>query len=151
IKSLQEYYDPVAGTGRLPEQSYKPGQAVGLSLYLRTAPTGAVLAEGSAKWTVGVRLLDAKGKVVQRLDNEPVSSWHVWPPGMWYSHAFLAGVYNVPLSQGVAPGTYRLKLTIYDAASGKALRVSTAPAAPPGAGGSPPIEELELGVLQVSP
>jgi len=143
IRSLQDYYDPVAGTGRLPATSYRPGQAIGLSLYLRVPPAGAALAAaGSEKWTVGVRLQDARGNVVQRLDIQPVSNWHIWVPRLWYDNAFLAGVYNVPLAQGLSPGTYDLKLTIYDAAGGRTLPVSTT---------SPPGQEVDLGTLEIAP
>lgn len=141
ISSITGYYDPAVGSGMAKDRASHPGAAVGLSLYWH-APAGGKSIDGD--YSVGVRLIAPTGDTVQKLDIGPVSSWHVWPTWQWYPNAYLAGVYNVPLPANLAPGAYRLNVTLYSTSTGRPLPIAGAGTA------ANPQDYLDIGAIAVS-
>ena len=90
-----------------------PGDTVALTLYwqVETQPDRA--------YTVFVHLLDSTGETVTQVDRWPANS----PSDTWAAGQVMVDEYALVLPADVHPGSYRLRIGLYDAVSGVRLAV----------------------------
>jgi hypothetical protein len=145
LTSTQVLLDPASS---LPGGSYSPGEAIGLNLYYRAERDGTPSDPG---WQVWIHLVDpATGATVAQLDAAPISGllrnypyvqqiFH--PVSQWHRGEMVAGVYNLALPGGLAPGSYRLETGLWVPPNG------------PGAVFTPPTgaasDRIVLGTIEV--
>jgi hypothetical protein len=96
----------------------RAGGILGLTLYWR--PTAAL----DADFTVFVHVLDAQGRTVAQRDTPPVGGRS--PTSGWQPGQIVIDPANVPLPAGLAPGTYRVVVGLYQPADGRRLPVQPA-------------------------
>ncbi len=122
LAKATDYYDPATEPLAPANARYNAGQAVGLNLYWRSLKEGK---GDNRNWTVAVHVTDTKGAVVAQVDVVPFSHGRSRPVSEWYKDEFLDGTYNVALPPSLAPGSYHLTVSLYDAPTGPALPVTT--------------------------
>jgi 4-amino-4-deoxy-L-arabinose transferase-like glycosyltransferase len=148
LSSKDERYDPADGPVPTRE-GYVPGGAVGLNLYWRALKDGSMFQPQSHNWTVAVHLVNDRGDIVSQVDVVPLSNGRMRPVHEWYESEFLAGSYNLALPPELPPGTYTIRLALYDQTNGASLPVTTS-----GLDGSmhnPSGAFVELGRIVVTP
>jgi hypothetical protein len=92
------------------------GDRLALTLYWQA------LVPPAADYTVFVHVLDGNGKIVAQYDGQPLGGdlpTRAWPPGYTVVDAI-----SIPIPPALAPGTYRLAVGLYDAATGTRLSLS---------------------------
>lgn len=96
----------------------RPGEALALNLYWR--------AEGTTEtsYAVFVHLVGPDGEIVAQRDQPPAGGGR--PTTSWLPGEIVADAYNLTVPAGAEPGLYRLRLGLYDPASGRRLPVRPA-------------------------
>jgi hypothetical protein len=104
---------------RLPQTTLRPGETLPVTLYWRgEQPT-------SVNYSVFVHMVDEYGLIVAQRD--VLHGPGVYPTSQWSPGVQFADTYALPLPSGAfAPATARLKVGLYDYATGQRLPVSTA-------------------------
>jgi hypothetical protein len=98
------------------------------------------LAETGANYKITLQLLDAVGQVAAQVDSEPVGGAR--PTSGWRPGDEITDPYGLAIPLATPPGSHRLILAVYDAATGDRLPIPTEA----GVG-----DHLELGALRIDP
>jgi hypothetical protein len=93
-----------------------PGEQLALRLTWLAADTT------TTSYTAFVHLVGPDGTIAAQLDQVPGAGTR--PTTSWFPEEIIADYYLLQLPVDAAPGTYRLRLGLYDAASGQRLPVS---------------------------
>jgi 4-amino-4-deoxy-L-arabinose transferase-like glycosyltransferase len=112
----------------------QPGEILAFTLYWQA------LARPAHDYTVFVHVLDAAGQTVAQADAPPVAG--TYPTGLWAASETLADRRHLLLPAGLAPGEYRVRIGLYDPASGQRLPVL-------GESGNPTGDSITLPALRV--
>jgi hypothetical protein len=112
----------------------RPGEILAFTLYWQA------LARPAHDYTVFVHVLDAAGQTVAQADAPPVAG--TYPTGLWAASETLADRRHLLLPAGLAPGEYRVRIGLYDPASGQRLPVL-------GESGNPTGDSITLPALRV--
>ena len=70
-------------------------------------------------WTTYIHLTDAKGDIVAQFDGPPLAG--LQPTGSWHSNAVYIDNLQLKLAAELAPGSYLLRIGLYDFNSGERL------------------------------
>ena len=114
--------DTIELTGvRINPISVRQGEPLQVHLFWKAQQTP------SQDSTVFVHVLDEADKVIAQSDSQPAGG--AYPTSWWWPGQTIEDVHTVPIS-GVAPGTYRLALGMYDPQSGQRLPITGAQGSP---------------------
>ncbi len=100
----------------LPHVTATAGGALDLTLYWEA--DGPTL----RPYTVFVQLLDSSGAIIAQKDGWPVDGR--WPPTCWAAAEIVSDHYTIELPGETPPGTYKLVIGLYDAASGERVKTT---------------------------
>jgi hypothetical protein len=91
------------------------GMALAVTLYWRC------IQPPDANYTAFVHLLDASGNTIAQHDSQPQGG--AYPTSVWDAAEVVVDEHAVPLPSGLAPGAFRLRVGLYEPATGERLPV----------------------------
>jgi hypothetical protein len=128
LTSTNVLLDPVSPP---PPGAYHAGQAIGLNLYYQALRDGT---PSDPNWQVWIHLVDpSTNSTVAQIDVVPLAGLLRGYPGIeqiqhpvaqWHKGEWVAGVYNLALPAGLAPGTYRLETGMWVPPNGPNATIS---------------------------
>jgi mannosyltransferase len=121
----------------LPQESLRPGDPLPVAIRWQRTPGGAVDRPLKAR----VALYDGNDARLVQADERLLNDRHR-SPAQWQPHDQPLNVYMLPLPADVAPGTYTLRLLVYDADTLEPLTLVDDAANPAG-------QEATLGTIEV--
>jgi len=129
LTSTKVLLDPAAPSSG---GDYRAGQAIGLNLYYQALRDGT---PSDPNWQVWIHLVDeATNSTPAQIDVAPLAGLLRGYPGIeqiqhpvakWHKGEWVAGVYNVSLPAGLAPGTYRLEMGMWVPPNGPNATISS--------------------------
>lgn len=100
----------------LNSNTYLPGTTIRLTLYWQA------LDQMGERYAVFTHVIDPAGDLIAQRDSEPDAGSA--PTTSWLRGEVIADRYQIDLPNALAPGDYTIQVGMYQAASGKRLRVS---------------------------
>ena len=102
---------------RINEDAFRPGGTLRLNLLWRS------VAEVNTSYKVFVHVVNASGEIVAQHDSVPAQG--ALPTDVWVPGEYVKDLHPIVLPADLAPGTYTLRLGLYDPRSGQRVPVKS--------------------------